>query len=148
VKKKVTLGQVFLQLIRFSPVSIISAMFHTHHLHVFLTRRTYERSLGTFQKAFFFFGNRGSLDRKVLRLFRLDMANHTSTHNTCRFSSRLTVLPSNMSIPIIPDHGCHAASYSEAGLPFCHAICLFQWYLTMVAKLLHIQKVQCSILGS
>jgi hypothetical protein len=45
------LGQVFLPVLQFSPVSIIPSMLHIHlHLHVALTRRTNGRSLGTFQK--------------------------------------------------------------------------------------------------
>jgi hypothetical protein len=46
------LTQVFLPLLRLSPVSIIPPMLHTHlHLHVALTRRTKRRSLGIFQKS-------------------------------------------------------------------------------------------------
>ena len=123
VKKKVPLGQVFLQVIRFPSVSIIPPMFHTHQLHVFITRRTNGRSLGTFQKAFPP-GNRRALDRKVLHLFRLDMVNYTSSRNKFRFRSRLTALPRSMSIPIVPDHGCHAASYSD-GTVFTSR--LLQW---------------------
>jgi hypothetical protein len=40
VVDKVALGQVFLQVLRFSPVSIIPPMLHTHLLlHAFLNRR-------------------------------------------------------------------------------------------------------------
>ena len=48
---KEALGQVFIQVLRFSPVSIIPSMLHTHlRLHVVLTRMTNGRSMGTFQK--------------------------------------------------------------------------------------------------
>jgi hypothetical protein len=49
VVDEVALGQVFLLVLRFSPVSIILLVLHTHlHLHVAFTR-TDGRSLGTFQ---------------------------------------------------------------------------------------------------
>jgi hypothetical protein len=55
VMDKVALGQVFLPVLRFPPVSVIPSVFHIHfHLHVALTRRTNGRSLGTFQKAVLF----------------------------------------------------------------------------------------------
>ena len=55
VVDKMTLGQVFLQVLRFSPFSIIPPILHTHlHPHLALTRKTNARSLGTFQKAMFF----------------------------------------------------------------------------------------------
>ena len=55
VVDKVAVGQVYLRVLRFSPVSIIPPMLHTHlHLHVALNRRTKGRSLGTFEKAVFF----------------------------------------------------------------------------------------------
>jgi len=119
VKKNMALGQIFLQVIRFSSVSIISPMFHTHHLHVFLTRRTNERSLGTFQKSFFLIGE-----------------HWIEKHFVFLALTWLTkiVLATN--------------SDSGVGLPFCHAIYLFQQYLTMAATLLHIQKAQSSNLGS
>jgi len=42
----------FLRLIRYSPVSSIAPMFHTHrHLHIALTGRTKRTSLGSFKKA-------------------------------------------------------------------------------------------------
>jgi hypothetical protein len=44
-------GRAFLQVLGFSLANIIPVMLHTHlHVHVALTRRTKERSLGTFQK--------------------------------------------------------------------------------------------------
>jgi hypothetical protein len=52
--EKVALGQVFLRVLGFSPVSIIPPMVHTHHLHAALTRRTKGQSFGTFQKAMVF----------------------------------------------------------------------------------------------
>ena len=64
------LGQVFLPVFQFSPVSIIPSMLHTHlHLHVALTRRANERSLGTFQKNGISEMGGGALDRKLLSLF-------------------------------------------------------------------------------
>jgi hypothetical protein len=55
VVDKVALGQVFLQILRFSPVSIIPPILHTHlHLHLAITGRIKGRSLGTFQKAMLF----------------------------------------------------------------------------------------------
>jgi hypothetical protein len=48
---KVALGQVFLRVLPFYPVSIIPPMLHIHlHLHVALTRRAKGRRLGSFQK--------------------------------------------------------------------------------------------------
>ena len=55
VMDKMTMGQVLLQVLRFSPVSIIPPILHTHlHPHLDLTRKTNVRSLGTFQTAMFF----------------------------------------------------------------------------------------------
>jgi hypothetical protein len=52
VVDRVALGQVFIPVLRFSPVSIIPSMLHTQlHLHVALTRRTNRRSLGTFRNS-------------------------------------------------------------------------------------------------
>ena len=49
---QVGLGQVFLRVFPFSPVSIIPFMLHTHlYLHVAVKRRTNGRSLGTFRKS-------------------------------------------------------------------------------------------------
>jgi hypothetical protein len=51
----VTLGQVFLRVLRVSPVNIIPPVIQTFlHLHVFLIRRTNGRSLGTLQRAMIF----------------------------------------------------------------------------------------------
>jgi hypothetical protein len=64
----VALGQVVLQVVQFSPVSIIPPMFRTH-LRVTLTRRTSGRRLGTLQKETLLQWP-GSIDRKELpRLF-------------------------------------------------------------------------------
>jgi hypothetical protein len=52
VVDKVTIGQIFLLVLRFSRVTIIPLMLHIH-LHVTLTK-TAGRSLGTFQKATLF----------------------------------------------------------------------------------------------
>ena len=55
VVDKVALGQVFLTVFLFYPLNIISTNLYTHpHLRVAVTRRTKERSLGTFQKVKFF----------------------------------------------------------------------------------------------
>jgi len=52
---KVSLGQVFLRVLRFSPVNIISPVLHTHvHLQVVHTRRTNGRRRKNFQKAMLF----------------------------------------------------------------------------------------------
>ena len=60
------LGQVFLRVMRFSFVSIILPMLHTHlHLQAARTRRTNERSLGTLKKECSF-GFRGAMNRKFL----------------------------------------------------------------------------------
>jgi len=54
VADKVTLGQVFLQDLLLSPVSIILTVLHARmHLHVAVTRRSDGRGLGTFQNAVF-----------------------------------------------------------------------------------------------
>ena len=59
-------GQVFLAVLQFSPVSTIPPLLQTHlHLHVFLTRKTNERILRTFEKRSSF-ANRGTLDTEVL----------------------------------------------------------------------------------
>ena len=48
-------GQVSLPVLRFSPVCTVPPVLHTHlHLHAGLTRRTNQRSLGTFHKATLF----------------------------------------------------------------------------------------------
>jgi hypothetical protein len=55
VVDKVVLAQVFIRVLRFTPVNINIPMLHTQlHLHVALTRRTNGRSLATFQKAMLF----------------------------------------------------------------------------------------------
>jgi hypothetical protein len=54
--------------LRFSPVSIIPPMLHTHLLlHIYIKRRTKERKLETFHKAVFF-RNQGAWYRKYLHL--------------------------------------------------------------------------------
>ena len=68
VMDKVALGQIYLPVLHFSPVSIIPPTLHNNlQLHVALTRRTNERILGTFQKQCCF-ANRGTLDRRVVHL--------------------------------------------------------------------------------
>jgi len=58
----------FSWVLRFSPVTIIPPLLHTHlHLHVALTRRTNARNLGPYQKRCCF-GNQGALGRKVFSL--------------------------------------------------------------------------------
>jgi hypothetical protein len=55
VVDEVTLAQGFLRVFTFSLVSIITTLPDTDlYLHVYLTRRTNGRSLGTFQKIMFF----------------------------------------------------------------------------------------------
>jgi hypothetical protein len=62
VVDKITMGQVFLQVLRFSPVSIIPPTLHTNlHPHLALTRQTNVRSLGTFNERCSF----GNLHRPV-----------------------------------------------------------------------------------
>ena len=60
VVDKVTLGQVFLRILRLTPVIIIPPVLHTH-LDVALFRRTNGRGAGTFHKAMLFgkSGNNG-----------------------------------------------------------------------------------------
>lgn len=49
---KVALGQVFLPVLRFSPVTIILLTLHTHsHPYVAITRRTYGRRTGKIPKS-------------------------------------------------------------------------------------------------
>jgi len=68
VVHKVTLGQVSLPVLHFSPVSIIPPTLDTSlHPHVALTGRTNGRSVGTFNKQCCF-GNRGTLVRKIFSL--------------------------------------------------------------------------------
>lgn len=68
---KMAVGQIFLRALRFSPVSVIPTVFHTHlNLRVSLARKTGK----TWEPStrFFFPGNRGALHReefKVLMLF-------------------------------------------------------------------------------
>jgi hypothetical protein len=69
VLDKMPMVQPFLRVFPFSPVSTIPPMVHTHfHLHVTLTKRTKERSVGTLRQARFFH-NREALDRKLVPLF-------------------------------------------------------------------------------
>jgi hypothetical protein len=64
---RVALEQVSLPVLRLPPVSVIPPMLHTH-LHLsYLTRRTNERSLGTFQRQCSF-GSQRLLEGKVLSL--------------------------------------------------------------------------------
>ena len=66
---KVALGQVFVEVLLFSPVSIMPPMLHTDpHLHIVLTSRTNGRSLETSPKTTLF-GNRGAPDRKGISSF-------------------------------------------------------------------------------
>ena len=61
----VALGRVLLPVLRFSLKNVIPSMILTYrHLRVVLTRKTYELSLGTFQKAMLF-GKPGSFGQKV-----------------------------------------------------------------------------------
>jgi len=66
---QLTRDQIFRNVSRFSPVSITPPMLHTHlHLHVVFTKRTNERSLGTFQKQCIF-GYGREFSRKLLLYF-------------------------------------------------------------------------------
>jgi len=52
VMDRVTLGLVFLRVLRFPPVSISPPILHTHvHRNTVLIGRTSERSVGTFKKS-------------------------------------------------------------------------------------------------
>ena len=72
--------------LQFSPVSIIPPMYHISlHLHVVLTRRTNGRSVGNFQKAFFFFKS-GSIWQDSIFIFQTSPPNaeisRYSNHDT------------------------------------------------------------------
>ena len=70
VVDRVALGQVFLPVFRFSPVTILAPFLHTNlYLHVAVIRRTNGWSLGTCQQQYYF-GNQGSQDGRCLRPFR------------------------------------------------------------------------------
>ena len=62
--ENVVAGQVFVLVLRFWPVSDIPSMLHTFHFSTTVTRRTNERSLGTFNRMLFRILE--SIDRKVL----------------------------------------------------------------------------------
>ena len=66
---QVGLGQVFLRVLPFSPVSIIPFMLHAHfYRHVAVKRRTNGRNLGTFRKGSAV-PSRAALDSKTVSLF-------------------------------------------------------------------------------
>jgi hypothetical protein len=76
VMDKVALGQDFFCVLRFSPVSIIPPVLHTHtYVHVVLIRRTNGRSVGPFKKQCSF-GNRGALNRRVRGLSLCGVLGH------------------------------------------------------------------------
>jgi hypothetical protein len=76
---KVALGQGFLRVLLFSPVSIITSMLHIHlHLHVAVTRRENGRNLGTFPKAALF-RNLGSIRYNVFTFLSMILFKHFST---------------------------------------------------------------------
>jgi hypothetical protein len=63
---KVALEEIFLQVLRFSPVCVIPPMLHTYaHLHLATTTSTNRRSVGTFRKS-------GSLGYKSTITFSAD----------------------------------------------------------------------------
>jgi hypothetical protein len=67
VVDKVALGQVFLRILQFSPVSIIPPMLHTYfNINAALVRRTTRRRLRTSKKKQRAFANREALERNVL----------------------------------------------------------------------------------
>ena len=67
VVDRVALGQIFLPVLRFSPVTIIAAFLHTHlYLDVAFIRRTNGEAMGTVQQQYYF-GNRGSQDGRCFR---------------------------------------------------------------------------------
>jgi hypothetical protein len=69
----VSLGQVFLWICRFSPVSTIPLMLHTHlYLNVALIRRMNGRSLESFQNTILF-RKSGSIGYKYLRFLLLEV---------------------------------------------------------------------------
>jgi hypothetical protein len=61
---KVTLRHVFLRVPLFFPVSITQTTLHTHHLHVAITGKTDERSLGNFHTTMLL-RKSGRIDRKL-----------------------------------------------------------------------------------
>ena len=67
VVDRVALGNVFLRVLRFSPVNIIPPLpLALLHLHGARTRRTNGRSLGTFRKSSTLFENYGAFVREGL----------------------------------------------------------------------------------
>lgn len=62
---KVVGRQVFLLVLRFWPVSVVLPMLHTFRFNTSVTRRTSERSLGTFNSGMLFRMSE-NIDRKVL----------------------------------------------------------------------------------
>jgi hypothetical protein len=96
---KVALGHVSLRVIRFSPVSIIPTMLHTHlHWHAALTRGTYWRNLGTFHKATLYRKSLSIRWRNAFTFFSLRRVKQTNSAHikraygkywTCRRKPRL-----------------------------------------------------------
>jgi len=69
---KVALGQVFLQVLRFSLVSIIPLILYTRlSLHAVVSKQTNGRSLGTFQKGMLF-RKPGSMGQKNISTLSLN----------------------------------------------------------------------------
>ena len=67
---EVVLGQVFLPVLRFSPVNTVPSPFHTHiNLRVSFTIRTKERSAWKPSKKQCSVGSRAALDTKAFSLF-------------------------------------------------------------------------------
>jgi hypothetical protein len=87
---QVPLGEVFLPVLRFSPVYRFPPMFHTHlHPHVTLARKTNGQNLEIVQKAVLS-GNREELDRQeegvrtYISKVVADLPSYTASHHECR----------------------------------------------------------------
>jgi len=111
---KVALGQVFLRVLRFSPV-IIPPVFRTHHLNVILIRRTIGRSLGTFKQT-------------VLSRISENIGQKTSFR--LLFSNLQTA-----ECPFIEDDSFIAPFSFFKGLMFANSVWQISWVTSQDAKL-------------
>jgi hypothetical protein len=81
-KEEVTLGHVFLRILRFSRVRI-PPMLHTNlYLHVAPTRSTNGRSVASFQKAFVF-RKLGNIEENIVFTFFCIYLHWVNTDGTC-----------------------------------------------------------------